>query len=193
VQPLKNFPAFYGTRSFITVFTRALHWSLSRARSNQYIPSHPISLRSILVLSTHLRLGLPSDLLPSGFSTNILYAFILSPIRATCPAHLILDLIMKKLRAAFLLLFFLVKKYVIFSCVFKKWLPIYTWNRARVEYITLAYLNQTLGRQNLRAYCALPYIPQAHTHTHTHTHTHASYMWISLLSLQFPGVQVPVL
>jgi hypothetical protein len=25
VQPLKNFPAFYGTRSFDTVFTRALH------------------------------------------------------------------------------------------------------------------------------------------------------------------------
>jgi hypothetical protein len=29
VQLLKNFPAFYGTRKFITVFTRALHWSLS--------------------------------------------------------------------------------------------------------------------------------------------------------------------
>jgi hypothetical protein len=29
VQLLKNFPAFYGTRYFITVFTRALHWSLS--------------------------------------------------------------------------------------------------------------------------------------------------------------------
>jgi hypothetical protein len=29
VQLLKNFPAFYGTRRFITVFTRALHWSLS--------------------------------------------------------------------------------------------------------------------------------------------------------------------
>jgi hypothetical protein len=29
VQPLKNFPTFYGTRRFITVFTRALHCSLS--------------------------------------------------------------------------------------------------------------------------------------------------------------------
>jgi hypothetical protein len=29
VQPLKKFPEFYGTRRFITVFTRALHWSLS--------------------------------------------------------------------------------------------------------------------------------------------------------------------
>jgi hypothetical protein len=29
VQPLKNPPAFYGTRRFNTVFTRALQWSLS--------------------------------------------------------------------------------------------------------------------------------------------------------------------
>jgi hypothetical protein len=29
VQHLKNFPAFYETRMFNTVFTRALHWSLS--------------------------------------------------------------------------------------------------------------------------------------------------------------------
>jgi hypothetical protein len=28
VQPLMNPPAFYGTRRFNTVFTRALHWSL---------------------------------------------------------------------------------------------------------------------------------------------------------------------
>jgi hypothetical protein len=47
VQLLKNFPAFYGTRRFIAVFTRALHWYLSRARSSQSIPSHAISLRSI--------------------------------------------------------------------------------------------------------------------------------------------------
>jgi hypothetical protein len=37
------------------------------------------SLRSILILSTHLRLGLPSGIFPSGFPTNILYAFNLLP------------------------------------------------------------------------------------------------------------------
>jgi hypothetical protein len=35
---LKNSPAFYGTRRFITVFTRTLHWFLSWARSIQSIP-----------------------------------------------------------------------------------------------------------------------------------------------------------
>jgi hypothetical protein len=34
-------------------------------------------------LSTHLRLCLPSGLLPSGFPTNILYAFLFSPIHTT--------------------------------------------------------------------------------------------------------------
>jgi hypothetical protein len=76
VQLLKNFPAFNGTRRFITVFTRVLQRSLSRARSIQSIPSHPVPLRFIWIFSTHLRLGLPSGLLPSGFPINILYAFI---------------------------------------------------------------------------------------------------------------------
>jgi hypothetical protein len=44
----------------------------------------PISIRSILKLSTHLRLGLPSGLFPSGFPINNLYAFVSYPIRATC-------------------------------------------------------------------------------------------------------------
>jgi hypothetical protein len=36
------------TRRLISVFTRVLHWSLSWARAIQSIPSHPITLRSIL-------------------------------------------------------------------------------------------------------------------------------------------------
>jgi hypothetical protein len=43
----QEFPlTFYGTRRFITVFTRTGHWSLSWARKIQSIPLHPISLRS---------------------------------------------------------------------------------------------------------------------------------------------------
>jgi hypothetical protein len=46
------------------VFTRALHWSLSWDSSIHSTPSHPISPRSILILSTHLHLGLPSGIRP---------------------------------------------------------------------------------------------------------------------------------
>jgi hypothetical protein len=46
---------------------------------DQSNPYHPISLISILILSTYLRLGLPSGPFPSGFPINILYTFIFSP------------------------------------------------------------------------------------------------------------------
>ena len=73
VQLVKKFPAFHGTRRFITALTSVRHLSLSWASPIQSIYPHPTSWRSTLILFTHLRLGLPSGLLPSGFPTKTLY------------------------------------------------------------------------------------------------------------------------
>ena len=90
LQLVKKFPAFHGTRRFITALTSVLHLSLSWASPIQSIYTHPTSWRSVLILSTHLCLGLPSGLLPSGFPTKTLYTPFSSPIHTTCPAHLVL-------------------------------------------------------------------------------------------------------
>ena len=97
-QLVKKFSAFYGNRWFITAFTSARHLSLSWVSSTQSIPPHPTSWRSVLILFSHLSLGLPSGLFPSSFPTKTLYTPLISSIRATCPAHLILlDFITRKM------------------------------------------------------------------------------------------------
>ena len=82
LQLVKKFPAFHGTRRFITALTTVRHLSLSWASPFQSTYPHPTSWRSILILSTHLHLGFPSGLFPSGFPTNTLYTPLSSPIRA---------------------------------------------------------------------------------------------------------------
>jgi len=75
---VKKFLAFHGTRRFITVITSVRHLSLSWASPIQSIYPHPTSWRSVLILSTHRRLGLPSGLFPSGFPTKTLYSPLLT-------------------------------------------------------------------------------------------------------------------
>ena len=84
-----KFAAFYGTREF----TRSHHLFLSQAISIQPMPPFQfLTIHFNIIL--HLRVGLPSALIPSGFPTTSLCAHFLSPIHATRSAHLtLLDLI----------------------------------------------------------------------------------------------------
>ena len=87
-QLVKKFPAFYGTQRSIIAFTSAHHLSLSWAKPIQSMPPHPNSWRSILTLSSHLCLRLPSGLFPSGFPTKTQYIHLLSTIPVyTSPLH----------------------------------------------------------------------------------------------------------
>ena len=54
------------------------------------MPPHPTSWRSILILSFHLSLGSPKRSLSLRFPHQKHYIPLFSPIRATCPAYLIL-------------------------------------------------------------------------------------------------------
>ena len=67
-QLVEKFPAFYGTRRFITTFTRVQHLSVNGASLIQSMPPHPTSCRSTLILYSHLCLDLPSGLFPFHIS-----------------------------------------------------------------------------------------------------------------------------
>jgi hypothetical protein len=81
----KNLPT---TQRFITVFSRALHRSLSWARWIQFKPPKTISLRSTLILSSRLRLVLPSGLysfeFPPKFNMHFSSAY---SCYMPCPAY----------------------------------------------------------------------------------------------------------
>jgi hypothetical protein len=80
-EPLKNFLPFMEPDGSFSCSQQPLQCFLSapHASSPYSSPAH-----------TAMRLGLPTDPVPSGFPTNTLYTFIFSSMHATCPRHLIL-------------------------------------------------------------------------------------------------------
>jgi hypothetical protein len=68
---VEKFPAFYVIRRLITAFIWARHWSLFSARLIQSTPCHPSSLRSILLLSSRMRPGLPSGVSLKDFRPKL--------------------------------------------------------------------------------------------------------------------------
>jgi hypothetical protein len=67
-QLVRKFPTIYETRRFITVFTRSRHWFLSP--ETDAASSHPPTLHPylfVLILSSHIFVGLPRGLLPFRF------------------------------------------------------------------------------------------------------------------------------
>jgi hypothetical protein len=65
----------YWTWMSVTVFTKANHWAIYRTSSNRFALSHSFPLKSILLLSSHLHLGL----ILLCISTQSLNEFVISP------------------------------------------------------------------------------------------------------------------
>lgn len=102
-QLLMKFPCILRNQILITMFTGFNYWFSNDIHSNNpqvpiqgrpvsILPYHPLGF--IFILASHLHLRLPSCLLPSGFHTKLLHAYLFVPKYTTCPAHLnLLDMI----------------------------------------------------------------------------------------------------
>jgi len=90
-QLVKEFPKFCGIWRFITTFTSVHYLSLSWASSIQSIPHipHPTFWRFILILSSHICMGLPKCFLSLKFPhQNPIYASTLSHMcYMPCTSH----------------------------------------------------------------------------------------------------------
>ena len=83
---------------FISAFTWPRHFSASSVTLFQSMPSHHTSWRSIIILSSLLRLIILIGLYSSGIPTETLHTTIYYSILAIYPAHLIrLDVITRKI------------------------------------------------------------------------------------------------
>jgi len=69
-QSVKKLLAFYGTRWFITVCTTAHLFSLPSVVRTHSKPCHRISLTSVIILFSHLQLGLASSSFLKVFQLN---------------------------------------------------------------------------------------------------------------------------
>jgi hypothetical protein len=58
----QNTPYIYGTRWFMIIIIKACHRTLPWTSSMQLTYTQPISLRPILIISSHLRVSVPSDI-----------------------------------------------------------------------------------------------------------------------------------
>jgi hypothetical protein len=94
MQPLKNFSVFYGTWRFITVFTIALHWFLSWARSVVHAIQSQ-TLKSILILPTqpptYVLAFLVAYFLLTSYQYRIRIYVLPNSCYMSCPSHSILE------------------------------------------------------------------------------------------------------
>jgi hypothetical protein len=168
-QHLKTFPTFYGTRRFITVFTRARHCSLPSARWIQFIPPCFISLRYILILSAQLRLVLPSVYFFLSFWLSRPNPLCIPPVSHGCytpgPSHF-LD---------FNILITFGKQYELWRSSLCSFVQLPIISSLFGQNILLGTLfSNTLGlcsSQNDRDQISLPYIIKTKTEDETSTYT----------------------
>ena len=80
-QLLNTLLDLYETLRLITKYRKAGLWVVSWGTRIQSTPSRRVLLRSVWILNSNTRSGLPSGLFPSHFPTKIPYAF--SPFQCT--------------------------------------------------------------------------------------------------------------
>ena len=90
VPQLVEFPDLTGTRRFITMFTHPIIGPYPETDESSPHNSIQFLLRSILILSSHLCIGLPGIHCPWRFPET-LYAYLFSLMNAIRPANLTLD------------------------------------------------------------------------------------------------------